>query len=123
MKWISLLLVLAAGCGKQSYTEFHSLMGRAHSEKVILISCVRCNCIIEDLNKLLEAHNPVLDPYRFMGDSNCLKSFKGRDRLIHIPQAAIDSVSMDIYNMLILNGSQIRMVKTEDSKKMIRYLE
>ena len=123
MKWISLFLVLTAGCGKENYKNFLPLLDRAQSDKVILISCVRCNCIIEDLNKLLEEHSKALEGYRFMGDSACLKNFKGKDRLIHISQASIDSISMEVYNMLIRNGQKIRLVKTEEAEKMEHYLE
>ena len=46
-----------------------------------------------------------------------------RDRLIHISQASIDSISMEVYNMLIRNGQKIRLVKTEEAEKMEHYLE
>lgn len=119
MKFVSLsIIVMLLGCQRNPYQNFIPLLQKAPTGKVMLISCVRCNCIIEDLNRLIASGSTALNGYTIMGDTNCLKNLSRTNQRLHVSQSSIDSISMDIYNMLISNGRTIKLVRTEDSEKM-----
>src|SRR4051794_6937455 len=127
MKLISLFAILLLGCNHSNnrFDSFHSLINNSTTSKAIIISCIHCNCIINDLNSLIVKKDPLIKEFIFYGDTACLKDLLIKDKIIYISQAKLDSISTDFYNMLIYNknryGNVFKMVKTEESYNLRSY--
>ncbi len=106
---------------------FSEFLTRNSTDKAIIISCVRCSCVIDDINSIELNNQKLLHEYLIIGDSSCLKSLKVKNKIIHVPQIKLDSLSTDLYNVLIIkrvNGDyQTKMIKTEESANMEYYLK
>ena len=127
MKLIKLFLLLAfAGCAGQPETKaghFPDYLDQKGYKKAIVISCIRCNCVLEQMNKIIKEQPDLLSNYVILGDTACLHNFAGRKRVLQMRQMQMDSLSEDFYNILVYNNGKIRMIKTEESGKMDSYLK
>jgi hypothetical protein len=119
---ISVILLMASCTAGDRYQQFRPLFEQYPSQNVILLSCIRCGCIDDEIKNLLKNQNPDIEKCVFLGDSTCFRNLFPGKKLIHIPQSKIDSLSVDFYNLLIYNKGQIRMVKTEESKNIAGYI-
>jgi hypothetical protein len=131
MKYLSngfIILALVTGCntktGSRKLAGFSVLL---NGEKTIVISCVRCNCVIEELNKIIGNQPGLLNGYSFIGDTTCTEGFLWRHKIIQYNQKQLDDISTDFYNLLIIkktsgNEPKIKLVKTEESFEMKKYL-
>jgi hypothetical protein len=125
-KLFTVCLLLAA-CSNNSTTKDLSMFSRLHNGKhIILVSCIRCNCMVEELNLIQQQKPALLEPYDIYIDSACKSSLLPAIKTVHISQESIDSLSTDVYNALIIkkkgNGFDIRMLETKDAQKMPKML-
>lgn len=108
---------------KAPITQFNHL---AVKEKTFIISCVKCQCIIDELNNYSARNNLDTNRYTIYGDTSCLSSLSKTYRIRHLPQQYIDSCSIDFYNMLILTKKEdkihTRMISTDEADKISSYL-
>ncbi len=128
MKLISLSILLVLSCNRNNnnFDSFSKIPESSSCSKAIVISCIRCSCIIEDLNSLISKKDSLLNEYTFFGDTSCLETFLLKNEVIHIGQSSLDSISTDFYNILIYNknkhGNKLKMIKTAESEKIKFYL-
>lgn len=85
----------------------------------LIISCIRCACIDELIRKAIEVKNEDLSTYIIWGDTTCNSGLKKIVVIHHLSQQSIDSVSEEIYNMLIIkaNTNNGRIITTEIAQK------
>jgi uncharacterized protein YvpB len=115
------------GCNKaRQFSGFLEIVKGSIHKKAIIVSCIRCGCTIDDLNNLIDKNDPIVVSYDFYGDTTCLNKFKLRNKVNHTPQAKLDSISVDFYNLLIYNkakyGDKLKMIRTEDSENLKAFL-
>lgn len=121
-----IVLIVFFGCkNKNGIQNFSALLGE-NASKTIIISCIRCSCTIDDLNKLISNNDPAIADYRFIGDTTCLNGFVSKKRVVHVSQKKLDSISTNFYNLLIYNpnkkNKKFKMLKTEDSENLKFFL-
>jgi hypothetical protein len=93
-----------------------------NSDKIIILSCVRCGCFIDIMNKLSFQDREYLINISFATDTSCNKiNFP----LQVIPQRFIDSISMDIYNIILLKKIKsgeykMKVIETKESDNFIQ---
>jgi hypothetical protein len=98
----------------------------AGKEKTVIISCIKCQCIIDELNDYAASNRIDTSVMAIFGDTACLKGLSGKVPLRHLPQSYIDSCSTDFYNALVITnrkGSMGRkIVATKDASNLNKYL-
>lgn len=126
MKWINRLTVLlltGISCTSGKMKTIESFFEKKNCNRGILISCIRCACIIQELNTIATDDPGLLEKYQVYGDPACLKEFKLKDKVIPLQQSSIDSISTDFYNLVIYNHGRLTLAKTEEVADMKKYLE
>jgi hypothetical protein len=122
IKVLLALLCLSACQSRNSYDDFAGLAQQMGEQKLIVVACMRCGCIIEELTHIHKTNPALLQSYTILGDTNCLAPLKGFTDIHHFSQQQQDSVSVDFHNMLIYNGdkskNRVTLVKTEESDRM-----
>lgn len=131
--WYSLLLLLALGCSSNVPTG--ASLGKANAvinttilqdrfpgkEKIALMSCIRCGCFVSLFNNLSGADKAALKDVSFVSDTTCNKL---NYPSLHISQQAIDSISLDLYNVVLFrkkkDGYDMRLVETDERKDFAR---
>jgi hypothetical protein len=92
------------------------------SDKIMLVSCIQCKCINEELEKMYNKDNKVFNGYLFFGDTNCLSEYKFKAAITHISQRTIDSLFLENYNLTIINTdkypNKVISIKTQDATKI-----
>ena len=118
MRSLNLVILLSfffATC-QNSTSGFNSTIDLPSTSGIIL-SCVRCTCIADDLKKYIEKHRGN-DSYAIYGDTNCLKKISNYP-IVHLPQKKLDSIYERNYNMIFFRsteqGNKFRLIKTEES--------
>jgi hypothetical protein len=108
---------------QNSFTEFDHL---AIKEKTIILSCIKCKCIVDELNKYHQKYRIDTTKYTIYGDSTCLSGLSKKIAVNHLSQNYIDSCSVDFYNMVILTKRnskiQHKEVTTNEAKYLDRFL-
>jgi hypothetical protein len=120
-----LLLIVFLGCKNQEpeYNGFINMFHLKSNDKALIISCIKCECIIEQLYLMNKRNPALLRQYNIYADTICIQNiaYKG-DNVKLVSQKMFDSVSVDFYNMLIYNpkkfGNRLRMVKTDESEQI-----
>ena len=89
-------------------------------DKILLLSCVRCGCFLDALENLYRKDSIFLKTIYLITDTNCTKfTFT----LNHISQNQIDSISDDLYNVVLFkktkSGYQVREIETKESPKIL----
>lgn len=128
MNFLKVLLIglLLTGCGAKTDKRF-AMFSQLHKGKdIILIPCVRCDCMIDMLN-MIQAQKPaLLSRYDIYIDSTCKSHLSKAIPTVHIGQATIDSFSVDVYNALIIKkqgaGYITRLIETKEAPEMAQYL-
>lgn len=128
MKLIIILLCFnALSCNFSSPDQFNKFHFLAAENDAIVISCIKCNCIIDELNKIYTKNSSLINHYEIYGDTTCLNALGFKSKIRYLSQLSIDSISAGFYNMLIIKKQEGKttavMVKTEDTEKMIKYLK
>jgi hypothetical protein len=123
---ITLFCAILASCASKNDKQFAMFSSLHKGKDIILVSCVKCDCMIEELN-LINAQKPqLLAPYDIYIDSTCRHSLSKTIATVHISQASIDTLSVDLYNALIIkkrgNTFTTKMVETKDAQKMPKML-
>lgn len=116
------LILVSCSDGKESFDQFRTLLNKNES-KAIVISCIRCGCVIEDINRILRDKPEALNDYTFLADTTCTKKFVAQVNIRHVPHALMDSLSLDFYNILIIKHEQVKIIKTEESKNILHFIE
>jgi hypothetical protein len=127
MKFISLgIIVLLISCTSSNNIkgDFSKII---NDKSCIIISCLKCDCIIGEINKISSTNPSLIENYDIFIDSDCARGLNPTIRYSHIEQASLDSISTDIYNMLVLKKEKNGVVKstiieTKDSPKMEKIL-
>jgi hypothetical protein len=123
-----IILALVTGCntatGSRKLAGFSTLL---KGEKTVVISCIRCNCVIEELNRIIGSQPDLLEGYTFVGDTACTEGFLWRHKIIQHSQKELDEISTDFYNLLIMKKKKggkpmMKLVKTEESSDLRKYL-
>jgi hypothetical protein len=125
IKYLPLILIVA--CTKKetvSFEGFRVLAAEQKAERIIVISCIRCGCVIDEMNLILRKDATAFNNYLVLADSNCTQHFIKPVPFRHIPQSRLDSISMDFYNLLIINGpaKEVKLLTTEDSQHLGGYI-
>jgi hypothetical protein len=120
MKIVLLLFLLESCTGNISKEQFKGIIT---SNQSILISCIKCNCIIEELNKIYQETPALLARYEILADSNCIGDLNPAIRYRHINQRSIDSCSTEFANMLIFKKNAIHEVEAAKVKRIRGHLE
>jgi hypothetical protein len=125
----ALLLLLLMGCSSNQPTgPVKSDINKAilqnrlpRGEKIALVSCIRCGCFVKMLNNLTSQEKTALQDVVFLSDTTCNKI---NYPSLHITQSAIDSISQDLYNIVLFRktneGYDVRLIETEESKDFTR---
>lgn len=123
---IILFCTILASCTSKNDKQFAMFASLHKGKDIILVSCVKCNCIIEELNLINQQKPELLAPYDIYIDSACKHSLSTTIKTVHINQASIDTLSVDLYNALIIKkrGDKFttKMVETKDAQKMPKML-
>jgi hypothetical protein len=106
--------------------EFGNLLDLKQNKNCLLISCVKCSCITNELDRLYKKDSNTFRNYIIYGDTSCLKSTKFKHLVVQKSQSSIDSFSMNFYNVLIFNpkkfGKIPKMVLTEESHLLEKFM-
>lgn len=119
--FISVFFFLSCGSGKKM-DKIESFFRDKNSSRAILISCIKCKCIIDELNRISGSNSDLLSRYEIYGDPTCLQDLHINNRVKPIMQSSIDSISTDFYNLVIYNQGRVTMVKTEKAELIEKYL-
>ena len=120
-----IIFILFWGCKRKEpeYNAFINKFQLKANDKALIISCIKCNCIIEQLYLMNKRNPSILGQYTIYADTVCIQnlSYSGNN-VKQVSQKIMDSVTVDFYNALIYNpkkfGSRLKMVKTEESAKI-----
>jgi hypothetical protein len=98
------------------------MMNKLGDKPAIFFSCVRCGCMVAELNKIYYNDPHFFDKFTFYADSNCVKQVIFKKLIVHSPQAFLDSVYDENYSVIVFkktgNDIDTRLIKTEESEKM-----
>ncbi len=99
------------------------LMAKKIGDKTaIFFSCVRCGCMVVELNKIYHNDPHFFDKFTFYADTGCVKEIAFKKLIVHSPQSFLDSVYDENYSVIVFKktGAAIdtRLIKTEESTKM-----
>ncbi len=127
MKFISniaLLIALLYSCKSEPERKsFANLNYLAAEKPAIVLSCFRCGCIDDELSKM---DTVILNRYNFFGDTGCYKKRPQILAMSHISQKKLDTLSADLYSMLVVKKSGDKFTYTiidvNNSAKMTKIL-
>ncbi len=92
------------------------------SKPALFLSCIRCGCMVDELNYINHTSPKVLDRFDLFADTNCIKTLHFKSRVKHAPQSVLDSVYDENYSVMVFvkQGDTIaaRLIKTEEVLKM-----
>lgn len=92
-------------------------------DKVLIFSCVRCNCFINSMSEAYKKDSTYLNSIYMLTDTACTKL---RFRMNYISQVKVDSISDEMYNVTLLrkvNGNYIsRTIETEESPQVLKII-
>jgi hypothetical protein len=98
------------------------MMSKLDDKPAVFFSCVRCGCMVAELNKIYYNDPHFFDKFTFYADSNCVKEVIFKKLIVHSPQAFLDSVYDENYSVVIFkktgNDIDTRLIKTEGSTDM-----
>jgi len=103
--------------------ELDSVMN-IHGKKLAILSCLRCQCFVEDFNLRFYKAGKKPEGYILLTDTSCNKLLFSAT---HISNDIIEKISDDIYNLTLLKKSgtdiKIKTVAVEDSGKADKVAE
>ena len=130
MKYRSALISFLAGClllcacrhdeKSRPLTGVHyELPASMAGRPLLLISCLRCGCFNTELNAIYHHQPDLLQQYTIVADSGCAAALDFRQLITYRPQAFIDSVYEDNYNLVLVHPQGgARLVETAESEKL-----
>jgi hypothetical protein len=100
---------------------------KLHSQPALYLSCVRCDCMVDELNSLYRRKPQLLRRFTFFADTHCIKRLDFKHGITHSPQLFLDSVYDENYGVLVFRRQadtiEGRLIKTEEVLDMGRILE
>jgi hypothetical protein len=72
------------------------------ADKIILVTCTRCGCFVDALNNLASDDYEYISTFPVLNDTNCNR-LKIPNH--YIDRKAIDSISTDLYNVVLIKRS------------------
>jgi hypothetical protein len=118
--------IMLASCANKNDKRFAVFASLHKGKDIILVSCIKCDCMIEELNLINQQKPELLAPFDIYIDSACRHSLSKTIKTVHISQASIDTLSVDLYNALIIKkrGDKFttKMLETKDARKMPKML-
>jgi CO dehydrogenase/acetyl-CoA synthase gamma subunit (corrinoid Fe-S protein) len=125
LKMLLLAFVLVS-CGTKTDKRF-AMFAKLHKGRdIIFVSCVRCDCMIDMLNMVNAQKPALLASYDIYIDSTCKSTLSKSIPTVHIGQATVDSLSVDVYNALIIKkrGTDYvtRLIETKEAEQLPKYL-
>ncbi len=128
IKILSFFIVLNSCNSKKSSPELTNFNYLAVNPKSIIVSCNKCGCVIDELNKYFGINNFDTTVYKLYGDTSCLSSLSKKIQVSHIDQHILDSISINFYNLLIItkrneNSYSQKMVTTDEATNLSKYLK
>lgn len=107
-----------------SVQNFNSFPG---TDITLFVSCNKCDCIITALNDYFAKHPFNKQRFTLYGDTICLKHLTKNVPVTFLSQKAIDSCSMDFYNLLVRtkkgNEYFYKQVTTKKAGSLPSFLE
>lgn len=127
MRYLSFFLVAYLFTGVLSCSEhdFNSelLKKNTNSDEGIIVSCIRCNCVIEELTDYYKSNKNIESKIQLYADTNCLKPFS-KKKINFLSQKVLDSVYEKNYNLILFKRDRdkydYKLVKTEDALKFMQ---
>jgi hypothetical protein len=126
MKFISniaLLIALLYSCKSEPKRNFTNLNYLAADKPAIVLSCFRCGCIDDELSKI---DTGIFSKYIFFGDTGCYTKRPRSLTMYHISQKKLDTLSADLYSMLVIKKSgdtfSYTIIDVNNSAKMTKIL-
>ncbi len=117
---------LLTGCGDNGQKKWGQFAKLHRGRDIILVSCFRCDCVVEELNLIYQQRPELLNDYDICIDSTCKTVLLPAIKTVHIPQASIDTLSTDVYNALIIkkrgSGYRFRLMETSEARQMPKLL-
>jgi hypothetical protein len=119
--------IAAAACGNKTKAPDIAInktlmLNKLGDKPAIFFSCVRCGCMVVELNKIYHTNPHFFDKFTFYADTTCIKEIIFKKRVVHSPQAFLDSVYDENYSVMVFkksgNDVSTRLIKTEESEKM-----
>src|SRR5882724_8255172 len=105
---MKLMSFLAAILIIRSCSDHSNQLGNClHSEKGIILSCVRCGCMEELLGEYIGRYGFSLIPV--YTDTNCLAGQNILKRSIQLSQSKLDSIYRDNYNIILFRKNSERI--------------
>jgi hypothetical protein len=114
------------GCSsiKNQHEKYKGFASLYNNKTTILISCIKCDCIIDELNLIYEKDSAVFKNIDIIMDTSCKANLNKKLIPQFIPQSKIDSISTDFYNMLIIKkDSKIYNIESKESGKIYSFLK
>ncbi len=117
-----ILIVSILSCNHVNNKSFSGFKKYAENKSSIIISCVKCGCVTDELNKISEQNPKLLKEYDIYIDSTCKANLDKNIKTQQISQKTIDSISTEFYNILILKKKdkdvEIQNLKSKDITKL-----
>jgi hypothetical protein len=92
------------------------------NKPAIFFSCVRCGCMVSELNEIYKKDSIFFDKFIFYADTSCINEISFKKKIIHSPQSFLDSIYDENYSVILFkrNGNHIdtRLIKTDEAEKM-----
>ena len=122
-----LLVCLLVSCTAKSNLQFN-FAKHIGQKDCIVISCLKCNCILDELNRIHKKDSALLARYDIFADSDCVIQLLPTIKIIPIEQKTLDSISTEFYNMVIIrhrsdNNFSATMIETKDAENIEKYLK
>jgi hypothetical protein len=124
MKSINILMTVFFFSCKGNHSDASRLNALIHddSPRKIVISCIRCGCVDDELNRVFEKEPGKLGRYKIYGDTSCRGRINAAIEIHDIRQPLLDSMMPDFYNILLIKDAKGKMVQTEEMEKLVDYL-
>ena len=108
------------------YVEEKKLLEIMKEKPVIFLSCTRCGCMIEELEKIYKSNPTLLNKFDFLTDTTCLDYSLFREIVRHTPQNKLDSIYKENYNVLLFKNDadsiKYTLIETKNSSRMEKIL-
>ncbi len=108
-----------SSCSNSEFN-FDLLKNNINSEEGIIVSCIRCTCVVEELDSYYLVNDNFVTKVPLYADTNCLQPFL-KKKINHLNQRVLDSIYEKNYNLILFKreGStyNFKLVKTEDAIK------
>lgn len=127
MNYLRLLPVIFLFSCQPGSTVHFDFSRHIKDKDCIVISCIKCNCILDELNRIQRKDSTLLAHFDIFTDKGCATQLLSSIKTVQLDQSAIDSISTDVYNMLIISRRQAgekkaTIIRTKDAGNIEKYL-